>query len=411
VIDGKRARSLGLWAAGAAAIVAGALVRLLLLPAEGLTGDLDKFTEWIGHIARNGVTQAYDADLAFGPVLTLIWGAVAAADPGFATATDSSDPGLRVLMKLPAVLADVGIAAVVAYALRGRRTWAVVGAAVVLLHPAIWYVSAWWGQFESVYTLAAVVAVLLAINGRDGFAAAALAVAVLTKPQAIPFVVPFVAWFYARGGPIAVVRAAVIGGAVALVLWLPFLAAGGPGRYLASLSGYQEGIFSVLSLRAWNGWWLLQELGASGEFASDRTALIGPVTFRLIGFVVAGLAWLVIAVGVWRDPRPRTLILGLAASSLAAFTFLTTMHERYAYPAVVLLLLLAPEPRIRWLGAALGAVVTLNLVAAAPATDDLGRLLPVSGWLGIFGSIAMVALTIAVIGLLRAPRPATAAAD
>ena len=57
-------------------------------------------------------------------------------------------------------------------------------------------------------------------------------------------------------------------------------------------------------------------------------------------------------------------------------------------------MLLIPEARIRWLGIAFGVVYTLNLVAAIPATPELGRIFPVWGPLGVAGSIAMVALTV-----------------
>ena len=123
-----------------------------------------------------------------------------------------------------------------------------------------------------------------------------------------------------------------------------------------------------MSLRAWNFWWIVQELAPVDEFVSDRVSIIGPISFRVLGFVVTGLLALYVAVKIWRDPQPRTLVLGLAATTLAAFTFLTTMHERYAYGALVFLMLLIPEARVRWLGLAFGVVFTLNLVAAIPAT-------------------------------------------
>ena len=174
------------------------------------------------------------------------------------------------LLKLPAVLADFGLAACVAWILREKPVWAGVAAVAVLLHPATWYVSAWWGQYESVYVLAALLAVLFAVGGRDGFAAAALAVAVLTKPQALPFLLPFAAWFLARGGIRGLLRAGAIGAVVAFVIWLPFLAAGGPLRYLGNLGEYQNDIFSVMSLRAWNFWWIVQ------EYARRRRIRVGP---------------------------------------------------------------------------------------------------------------------------------------
>jgi Gpi18-like mannosyltransferase len=261
-----------------------------------------------------------------------------------------------------------------------------VGSLIVLLHPATWYVSAWWGQYESVYVLMALLAVLFAVGGRDGFAAAALAAAILTKPQALPFILPFAAWFFARGGVMGILRALAIGAGVAFVLWLPFLASGGLRDYLGNLGDYQNDVYSVLSLRAWNFWWIIQELAPVDEFVSDRVPIIGPVTFRIVGLAIFVLLSLYIAVRIWRDPRPRTLVLGLATSTLVAFTFLTTMHERYAYGALLFLILLIPE------------------AAAVPATSELGRLLPMWSAVSLLGSVAIVTLTvIALLELRRTP--------
>ena len=49
------------------------------------------------------------------------------------------------------------------------------------------------------------------------------------------------------------------------------------------------------------------------------------------------------------------------------------MHERYAYGALVFLMLLVPDVRMRWLGVAFGVVFTLNLLAAVPPTPEIGR--------------------------------------
>ena len=392
-------------------IIAAAALRVSLLPTDGLRGDIDQFVGWVHHIATNGLPNAYDEKLTFGPVMAYVWGILVAVEPGFRTATDASDTWLRALMKVPASLADFGLAAGVGFALRARPTWAVAAAIAVLFHPAVWYVSAWWGQYESIYVLAALAATLFAINGRDGFAAALLAVAILTKPQAVPLIVPFAAWFFARGGVRGLVRAGLVGSAVALVLWLPFIAAGGPLAYLGNIGGYQNDIFSILSVRAWNLWWLDQELAANGNFVSDRSTILGPISFRLAGFAITGLLAVVVAHRVWRDPRPRTLVLSLAAMTLVAFTFLTTMHERYAYGAVVFLMLLVPESRVRWLAVAFGVVFTLNLVAAIPATPEIGTLLSVSGILGVAGSLAMLAIATAMLLLLLGVDPARVRAE
>ena len=373
-----------------------------LLPCLGTSiDDTDQFAGWIAHIARDGLGSTFDEELTFGPVVAYVWWLLGVVEPGFRAATDASDTWLRTLIKLPPTLADFGLAAGVGYGLRHRPGLAVGAALAVLFHPAVWYVSSWWGQYESVYALAALLATLFAIGGRNGWAAALLAVAVLTKPQSLPLLLPFAAWFAGRDGLTGLVRAGVVGAVTAAVIWLPFLAESGPLNYLRGIGTLQEDIFSILSLRAWNVWWLVQEVGVGGNFASDRVTLIGPITFRSMGFILTGLLSTVVAWRVFHDPRPRTFVLGLAATTLVAFTFLTTMHERYAYAAVVFLMLLVAEPRLRAVAIAFGVVFTLNLVAAIPATPELGALLPVSGVFGVTGSLAMIALTAITILELR----------
>jgi hypothetical protein len=112
---------------------------------------------------------------------------------------------------------------------------------------------------------------------------------------------------------------------------------------------------------------------------------------------------------VLRNPRPRTLVLGLVAAVLVAFSFLTTMHERYAFGALVFLALLLPELRLRWLNVAFGFVFTLNLLAAIPPAPEIGALLPVAGILGVLGSLAILAITAAIVLTLEtgAPHDAT----
>ena len=55
-------------------------------------------------------------------------------------------------------------------------------------------------------------------------------------------------------------------------------------------------------------------VAGGGFVADDQSPFLGPITLRHVGFLVTGLLSLVIvAVAILRDPRPRTLVLGLAA--------------------------------------------------------------------------------------------------
>ena len=378
---------------------AGIAIRLVMLPATGLVGDLDQFVQWVHGIAVDGWSQAYDQNLSFPAVMAWVWGALAAVEPAFRTVTDSSDPAIRALMKVPASLADLGIAIAVFWWFRERLALAIFAAGAVLLWPVTWYVSAWWGQYESIYVLWAVLAVLAARANRPLLVAALLALSLMTKPQALPFLVPFAAWFLGSQGWRGSLKAGLVGVVVAVVVWLPFVAAGGPLNYLHNLSTYQNDIFSVLSLRAWNPWWLLQELGAGGAFVADGTAVLGPLTFRHLGFLLTGLLSVIVFAGVYRRPTAERLALGLAAITLVAFVCLTTMHERYAYPAFVFLLLAARGRGdiVVWL--AFAVTFLLNLVVAVPPE---GWTIPAARELGIVGAVVMTTLLGIVIVRLGA---------
>jgi Gpi18-like mannosyltransferase len=408
------------WIVIAFAFVVGFEVRRNLWPADGLRGDLDQFVGWVHHIAVHGLGSLYSGTdagpVTFGPVMAYIWAILAAVQPGFATATDASDELIRSLMKVPASLADFGLALIAVYALRRHLKWAALAAVAILFHPAVLDVSAWWGQYESIFVLSALAALVLAINGHNGPAAALVAVSLMTKPQAVPFLIPFAAWFWvtgtrragadghaggASGGIRELIRTGLIGLVTSVVLWLPFILDGGPANYLSNLATYQNEIFNVISLRAWNVWWLVQELLAGGSFVADDVPFLGPVTLRHLGYLVTGALSLVIAWAIIRDPRPRTLILGLTASVLVFFTFMTQMHERYAYAALIFLVLLLPDLRIRWLWVGFGVAFTLNLLAAVPPTPEIEQLLPVSGVLGIAGSVALIVITVITLAMLR----------
>jgi Gpi18-like mannosyltransferase len=392
------------------ALVAGLAIRALLLPMDGLRGDLDQFVGWVHHIATQGLGSLYGeteaGPVSFGPVMAYIWAVLAAIQPAFATVTDASDPAIRTLMKLPATLADFGLAALVAFALRDRPRWAAIGFAAVLLHPVVFYVSSWWGQYDSLFVLTGLGALVAASERRNGLAAALLAVSLMTKPQAIPFVIPLAAWFWAAGGVREVARAAAIGLAVVVVLWLPFLAAAGPLQYVENVRWYSSGVFAILSVRAWNPWWLLQEVAADGDFIVDG-AVLGPFTLGHFGYAVTAFLSVAIGLAIVHHPRRDRLALGLAASVLTFFTFMTQMHERYAYAAVVFLLVLLYDRRAYVLWLVLGVVLTLNLLSAAPAIASIQRALPHSGPVSIVGSIVLTACTLAALALaLRRRRAA-----
>ena len=384
------------------AIIAGIAVRLYWLPDPGYRADIDEFVDAVKRIANVGLGHAYDERMSFGPVMAYIWGLQGAIEPAFRTGLDAHDVGIRVFMKLPAAIADLGLAALLVVFFRDRPVRAVAAAAIVLLNPAIWIDSAWWGQFESVFTLSILAAFVLAADKRELPAAVLLGVALMTKPQALPLLLPFAAWFLANGGWWTLVRAMAAGGLTILVLWLPFIGAFGPTNYLESLLYYSNDKFGYLSFGAWNVWWLFQET-VTGQVAPDTIAILGPIPAKYVAYAGTGLLALVVGCADSRLRTVQALALGLVAMSLISFCFLTQMHERYSYAAIVFLLLLLPDRRALALEVGLSVVFVINLAAAASLVGNISQKVDLFGPNAIVGSVAMIAITLVATALVVVP--------
>ena len=85
------------WLALVAILLVGVAIRVVLLPTEGLRGDIDQFVGWVHHIATRGLGSLYgetDAGpVTFGPVMAYVWSLLAAIQPAFATTVDFERSG------------------------------------------------------------------------------------------------------------------------------------------------------------------------------------------------------------------------------------------------------------------------------------------------------------------------------
>ena len=384
-------------------------IRAILLPLVPFReDDLDVFARWAHTVAVGPFGQAYRGDINLLPVMVYIWGVLGALQPAFHTAIDASDATIRIFLKAPASLADIGLVIAAMWSLRDRPGWAIVGGLAVGLHPAFFSDSAWWGQTDALYILPAFIAYLFARAGKPIPAAIALGVSVMVKPQAAIFLVPFAAFALRRLDRRQLVLSVGSLLATIAILWSPFILAGGPADYLHTVAALQTGSFASISIGAWNVWWMAGQV-LPDNLLVDSAQLLGPINAREIGLALAVVGEIIVFLAVWKVPSSRRLALGLATATLVAFCVLTAMHERYSLGALVFLIPLLPDRRILAIWVGLSVAITANMLLTEPP----GLVARV----GVIGAAVVVAMTLACLWLLTvddafaASEPRTSSVD
>ncbi|MGH7757207.1 MAG: phospholipid carrier-dependent glycosyltransferase, partial [Vulcanimicrobiaceae bacterium] len=265
-------------------------------------------------------------------------------------------------------------------------TWAFVAAALLLFNPAAIYVSAYWGQVDSVAALFVLLAIWLLVRtdacaGRRALlamAAAWLAIAysILIKPPATVLVPLLLA--YALAAPDPLVRRSRVRGTLAGVaagFGLAYLAALAfhPGwnpldqfawlwhRYAYASNVYPYNSVNAFNLQAvWHRFWESDATIQPGWVIAGRTIGLPEYLWGIVLVVAAGA--MVIARYVSRPTRTAFLEAAMLLS-LGFFVLATRMHERYVFDAFVLVMPLVFVGR-RYLIAAIVLTITLlgNLV-------------------------------------------------
>ncbi|GAC1526643.1 MAG: hypothetical protein NVS2B8_12430 [Vulcanimicrobiaceae bacterium] len=371
-------------------LVFGLLVRLLFITADGFKNDVSTFESWAltlaEHPLREFFAKAGFADYPPGYFFVLwfvghAYKVLVHADPSYGA--------LKIAVKLPGILMDLVDAALIFAIVRrfAPVAWAFAAAALFAFNPATIFISAYWGQVDSVaagLTLGSL-ALVLAADSRIGRAhtlaiVAAwllLAYSVLIKPPAVVVAPLYLAYAFATGDAAVRARRLVATGIgivasfalayLAALAFHPGLSPVGQFAWLLSRYAYASGVYPYNSVNAFN----LYVMSPSSHFWQSDGALVP-------GFIVGGHAiglpqyvWgvtifvaasaLVVSRYVQRR-EPIALLEAAMILSLGYFVLSTRMHERYIFNAVVLATpLIFLRKRYRYAALALSATLLANL--------------------------------------------------
>ena len=315
-------------------ILAALVVHIICAAAyAGHKTDMNCFSAWADMIYKNGIGKFYESDTFhdYPPGYMYILWAVGALKTVFG--------GSNVLIKMPAMLCDLGTGYLI-YRIADKKlgnSKAALISALYLFNPAVVMNSAVWGQVDSVYTLL-VLAMIYFVSEKQMIKSYFMfALCIFVKPQAFMFMPVMIFGivenvFLPKFDGKAFVKNLVCGlGAILMIvlLSLPFGLQNVIDQYTATLDSYP-----YATVNAFNIW---AAMGKNWEKLTTATSVIGYVFLALI---VAYSVYL-----FFKSKSKAKYYFTGAFLSLATYMFSVKMHDRYAFPTMVLLLMAFVETR------------------------------------------------------------------
>ncbi len=377
-------------------LAAALLVRMLIAPwAEGYATDVGAFTAWAGRAAA-GLEAFYSdpdyfADYPPGYMYVLWVVGKLQAHWGL----EWQSPEFLLLLKMPAILADVAATWLVYRLARRHKLGAPAAvAALYAFNPAVILDSAVWGQVDGVLVLGLLAGVML-LRRFPWASGAAFAAALLIKPQALLLgplpLLCFAVRLIRRRERRAILDLTLFlaaGLAVFAAGVLPYVMQYGPTwvvtKYTSTMNSYP-----YASLNAFN---LFALVGGNGV---DTATIFHGLTYAQWGTLslVLTLALAVAAAMLAKDDTFVWYVPVLLVVSV--FVLGTMMHERYLFPALALVLglyVVTRDWRVLVLLGGLSVTLMLNIAEVLALSHHETYLVPPEGGLLLACSAANVLL-------------------
>lgn len=376
-------------------VLAAVILRLALASIHGFGIDIGTFQAWSHDLAYNGPWNFYQDDkfTDYAPgymyVLLLIGKMV--------QLFNLTGAQFEYALKVPSIVADIG-SALLLYRMLDKQRPAVqlFATSVYLFLPCALLVGAIWGQVDSVLAFFLLLTIYFVGRKKPVAGAVAFSIGFLIKPQAAA-ALPFLAFWiirdnplkwddftafvryllppYSRGRPKPPRNPRVIAECIVFPLLLitllviPFFEYQ-PWKLFdvlynaTNVPNYR--VNSFWSYNFWNTGGIFKmgfkcDLAGACEGDAKATQFLG-VSTRWWSLILFGTA-LASVIAVLRNARGiGWLALGTGLSTMAFYMFLTRMHERYVFPALLPLLLACALLHSRFLWAAFVTMATVHFL-------------------------------------------------
>ncbi len=315
------------------AVTAAAFLLRVILSAvyKGHETDMNCFIGWSSAAFENGLSKFYTLDMFhdYPPGYMYVLYAVGALQKLFGF----SGGAQYILVKLPAVICDI-VTGIFIYKIARKKFSDGISALIAslyLFNPAAILNCSLWGQVDSVYTLFVLLMIYFISERKMVISYFMFAICIFIKPQAFIFT-PLVIYsiienvFLPKFNKNAFVKNLLWGlGAILMmfIISLPFGITNVIDQYKATLSSYPH-----LTVNAFNIW------GAFGQNWTDLNAFTTVLGYIILAAIVAYSTYV-----FFKSKNNGKYFFVGALLSFATFMLSTKMHDRYAFPAMILLLM------------------------------------------------------------------------
>jgi hypothetical protein len=304
----------------------------------------------------------------------------------------------NLMIKLPVIAANIGLAYLVAAVVQNRGAAPEVARKIwifLLFNPFLLYFGAAWGQIDPIVALLALAALVLVWARRWAVSAVVLALAVCFKPIAAPILLVVLVYLLSRSRPQALRYAALFLVCVFAFYLLPFFLLGWslPAGHLVNAHFAMSGSMSFMAIvRLVRGsvslpghWWLLGLAWIPALGAAALTLRRGVGDFDDLVRKSAALVLVFFLTRTWLAEPDVVLVLvlvliptslgSLDRRAFAAIWVVPLLFTVFNASPLRLLWVAFPDPMVRWLGIAgqqYGLAMVIGRGACAAAWQITG---------------------------------------
>ncbi len=362
--------------------------------------DVSLFQSWGKHALEDGITnfyanaQAYSLDYPPLYMYFLWFNALVARLFGI---TDTA--GFIMLVKLPSMLADIGIGWILYRMIKDRagKNWTVFIISLWVMNPLSILDSAAWGQVDSMLALLCLLMVWFIVKDRFIPASVMFGLAVVLKPQGF-FMLPVLGFALLRRllrdrekpkaqTLLLTLKCALVSVGTVLVTALPFGSRMKPdffswliNLYVGTVGGYKGA-----TVNSYNFYYVINQ-----NWTPDDKAFIGGVSYFTFGMIMIVVSCLIAGAAYLLTKKNDAAMPFLIASSMIYMVtmFGPRMHERYFFPCALLLLaavVYSNNKILLWIYGVLTGVNFLSVLSVMLGLELGGRLKDAGAGSDVYG--------------------------